>query len=209
MKTADIKIVAFDCDGVLFDTETANRAYYNEILQRMGLPEVTDEQFEYVHMHTVDASLAFLCGEDRLNEAHEHRKQTGYAPFIQYMKKAPGLDELLDRIAGRYHIAIATNRSNTMNRVLSTHGLAGRFSPVVTALDVPNPKPAPDQLHKILDYFRAAPGEMLYVGDSELDAAAAGAAGVPFIAYNNPDLPANWYVTTMDELRTLLRGNSA
>ena len=204
VKTANTKIVAFDCDGVLFDTETANRAYYNEILRRMGLPEVTDEQFQYVQMHTVDASLAFLCGEDRLAEAHEHRKQAGYAPFIQYMKKAPGLDGLLDRLSGRYHVSIATNRSNTMNRVLSTHGLAGRFAPVVTALDVASPKPAPDQLNKILAHFQAAAGEMLYVGDSELDAIASGSAGVPFVAYNNPALPAVHHVATMDELGSIL-----
>lgn len=204
MKKDAIKIIAFDCDGVLFDTEAANRAYYNEILKRMGLPELTDDQFEYVHMHTVDASLAFLCGEDRLDEAHEHRKQSGYSPFIQYMKKAPGLDDLLDRLACRYHTAIATNRSNTMNRVLTTHGLAGRFMPVVTALDVPNPKPAPDQLHKILHYYNADPGEMIYVGDSALDATAAKAAAVPFVAYNNPALPADQHVTSMDELGRIL-----
>ncbi|MDY6903626.1 MAG: HAD family hydrolase [Thermodesulfobacteriota bacterium] len=204
MKRDDLKIVAFDCDGVLFDTEAANRAYYNDILRRMGLPAVTDEQFAYVQMHTVDASLAFLCGRERLAEAHEHRRQSGYGPFIQYMKKAPGLDHLLDRLAGRFHTAIATNRSNTMNRVLTTHGLAGRFMPVVTALDVPHPKPAPDQLHKILDHFRADPAEMVYVGDSELDATAATAAAVPFIAFNNPDLPADHHVVSMDELGAVL-----
>ena len=35
------------------------------------------------------------------------------------MKKAPHLDALLDRLQNRVHTAIATNRSNTMNRVLT------------------------------------------------------------------------------------------
>ena len=200
----EIRIVAFDCDGVLFDTEAANRAYYNTILAGIGLPPMTDEQFAYVHMHTVDASLEFLAGRENLERAHAVRRQAGYGPFIQHMKKAPYLEELLDRLDGRYHTAIATNRSNTMNRVLNEHGLAGRFEMVVTALDVMRPKPAPEQLLKILENFRVAPGQMVYIGDSELDQAAAQSAQVPFIAYNNPQLTADAHAVDMCQVQSLL-----
>ena len=200
---ATIKVVAFDCDGVLFDTEAANRAYYNAIMASMDRPEITDEQFVYVQMHTVHQSLAFLCGPEGLEQALSHRRQLSYYPFIQHMKKAPGLDELLESIDG-IHTAIATNRSNTMNRVLEEHGLAGRFELVVTALDVMRPKPAPEQLLKILDYFDAGPDEMLYVGDSELDEMAARAAEVPFIAYNNASLSADFHVTGMKDVGRIL-----
>jgi len=199
-----IKIVAFDCDGVLFDTEAANRAYYNSIMARLGLPEVTDEQFAYVQMHTVDQALTYLCGPERLTQAHDQRRQLSYGPFIKHMKKAPDLDDLLDRMAKGFHTAIATNRSNTMGRVLEEHGLSGRFELVVTALDVMRPKPAPEQLLKILDYFDAGPDELLYVGDSQLDEMAARSAEVPFVAYNNPALSADFYVTGMKEVGTIL-----
>jgi phosphoglycolate phosphatase len=201
---APIKIVAFDCDGVLFDTVEANRAYYNSILARMGLAEMTDEQFLYVQMHTVDQSLIYLFGEENLAQAHDHRRQVSYLPFIAHMKKAPFLDDLLDSLAGRMHTAIATNRSNTMNRVLEEHGLAGRFEIVVTALDVMRPKPAPEQLLKILDYFNAGPDEMMYVGDSSLDEMAARSAQVPFIAFNNTSLSADYHVTGMREVGAIL-----
>ena len=204
MKMSACKIVAFDCDGVLFDTESANRAYYNAIMAAMGNPEISDEQFVYVQMHTVEQSLLFLCGPDGLAQAHAHRRQLSYFPFIKHMKKAPGLDELLDSIEGRLHTAIATNRSNTMNRVLEEHGMSGRFEMVVTALDVMRPKPAPEQLLKILEYFEAGPDEMVYVGDSELDEMAARAAQVPFIAFNNPGLSAEFHVTAMKQVGQIL-----
>ena len=54
----DVSVVAFDCYGVLFDTAQSNRAYYNEILNHFGRPSLTPEQFAYVHMHTLDESLA-------------------------------------------------------------------------------------------------------------------------------------------------------
>ncbi len=201
---APIKIVTFDCDGVLFDTEAANRAYYNAIMAAMGRPAITDDQFHYVQMHTVDRSLVYLVGEEGLAQAQAHRSALSYFPFIKFMKKAPHLEDLLNRINGSLHTAIATNRSNTMNRVLEEHGLSGRFEMVVTALDVMRPKPAPEQLLKILDYFDAQPAEMLYVGDSALDEMAAQAAEVPFIAYNNPDLTAKFHVTGMDQIGIIL-----
>ncbi|MEW6077638.1 MAG: HAD family hydrolase [Thermodesulfobacteriota bacterium] len=199
-----IKIVAFDCDGVLFDTVEANRAYYNCILARMDLPALTDEQFLYVQMHTVEEALIYLCGAENLAQAHAHRRQVSYLPFISHMKKAPFLEDLLDRLSGRMHTAIATNRSNTMNRVLEEHGLADRFELVVTALDVMRPKPAPEQLLKILDFFNARPDEMMYVGDSSLDEMAARSAQVPFIAFNNTALSADYHVTGMREVGAIL-----
>ncbi|MFO8048473.1 MAG: HAD hydrolase-like protein [Desulfosudaceae bacterium] len=204
IKLSDISIVAFDCDGVLFDTEAANRAYYNTILSLMGMPEMTEEQFFYAQMHTVDAALEFLCGRENLERAHYYRRQSGYLPFIKHMKKAPFLEDLLNRLNGHCHTAIATNRSNTMNRVLEEHGLAGRFELVVTALDVMRPKPAPEQLLKILDHFQASPAAMIYIGDSELDQAAAASAEVPFIAFNNSALAADFHVTDMRQLGTVL-----
>ena len=55
-----IRVVAFDCDGVMFDTETVNKAYYNQILQHMSKPALTTDQFGFVHMHTADEAISHL-----------------------------------------------------------------------------------------------------------------------------------------------------
>jgi beta-phosphoglucomutase-like phosphatase (HAD superfamily) len=54
----DIKVVIFDCDGVMFDTVKANTAYYNSVLRHFGKPDMTPEQFAYSHMHTADDAMA-------------------------------------------------------------------------------------------------------------------------------------------------------
>jgi len=54
-----VKVLVFDCDGVMFDTEKANRMYYNRILEQFGKSPLTQEQFEYVHMSTVKQALHF------------------------------------------------------------------------------------------------------------------------------------------------------
>ena len=66
-----------------------------------------------------------------------------------------------------FGLGVATNRSTTIGNVLKYHGLAGFFDIVVSSLDVKNPKPHPESLVKILDFFNISPTKALYIGDSE------------------------------------------
>jgi phosphoglycolate phosphatase len=205
VKTNTIKVVGFDCDGVLFDSSNANRSYYNHILRHCGLPAMTDRQFAYAHMHTVDQALAYLLDDpDTLAAAQHYRRQLSYQPFIRDMVVEPHLRDLLAHLRPTYKTAIATNRTNTMARVLEAHGLQTMFDKVVTASDVRRPKPYPDQLLDLLDHFGIAPSQMIYIGDSELDAAAAHQAGVPFIAYANPQLKATAHIRHLGQVPPLL-----
>ena len=205
-----IKLVAFDCDGVMFDTTAANTSYYNEILKVLGKPLLTDEQFRFAHVHTVDESLVYLLDGDEaaLKKAHAHRKTMTYHPFIKYMVIEPSLKPLLKKLRPHYKTAVATNRSDTMDSVLAEHGLITCFDMVVTSLDVKHPKPHPESLIKILNYFQLEPDEAYYVGDSELDERAALGAGIPFIAYDNPALNAAHHIKSLGEIEFLVDRSS-
>ncbi len=203
----DVKVVVFDCDGVIFDTKKANSAFYNQILAHFGKPGLTPEQFDFCHMHTVDESLAMLFdGENEVEAAHAYRKTMGYGPFIKYMEMEPHLRFLLEWLKPRYKTAIATNRSDTMNQVLDEFNLERDFELVVSALDVDRPKPYPDPLIKVLEHFNIGPNCAVYVGDSELDETAAKAAGIPLIAYGNPSLTADFHITSLKEIKDILEG---
>jgi phosphoglycolate phosphatase len=200
-----IKLVIFDCDGVMFDTRQANTAYYNAILEFLGKPLLTRDQFTFAHMHTADETLAFLLPDAQdLGKARAFRKTMSYMPFIRDMVVEPGLKPLLRKLRPLRKTAVATNRSDTMNHVLAEHGLEGCFDMVVTSLDVTHPKPHPEPLFKILDRFGFKADESLYIGDSELDEMAALAAGVPFAAYGNPNLEADFHITSLREIEILV-----
>jgi len=204
----NVKVVIFDCDGVMFDSREANEAYYNRILEEFGKPRMDQRQQEYVHMNTATQSLAFLFeGDSRLPEALTFRKQMSYASFIPMMRMEPYLRTLLSKLSGRYKTAIATNRSDTMNAVLEEHQLTDCFDLVVSSLDVPSPKPAPDALLKILNHFQIDEEGAVYVGDSKIDELTAEAAKVPFIAYKNPQLRADYHVNHFEELGAWLFGH--
>lgn len=201
----DISVVAFDCDGVMFDSSQANRAYYDHVLEHFGMPVMTAEQFAYAHMHTVDETFKFLIHDpETLSAAQQYRKKMRYISFIRHMVIEPSLKSLLTKLRTSYKTAIATNRTDTMDRVLEEHGLEGQFDIVVTASDVRYPKPHPEQLDVIIDHFGIDPGQMVYIGDSELDALAAQAAKVPFIAYGNSSLPADRHIQSLNQMEQIL-----
>jgi HAD superfamily hydrolase (TIGR01509 family) len=201
----NIKVVAFDCDGVMFDTMKANMAYYNKILDHFGRPAMTTEQFAFSHMHTADQSIANLFNDmESFEAAQAYRKNMSYLPFLKYMKIEPYLKPLLEKIRPRYKTAVATNRSDTMDRVLNEHGLEGHFDLIVCAADVDRPKPHPDPLIKVLEHFGIEPYHSIYVGDSKLDEIAAKAAGMPFVAYKNRSLSADFYIQSLKEVEGIL-----
>jgi len=201
----NIKVVAFDCDGVLFDTKKANMAYYNRVLNQFGMPDMTKEQFDFTHMHTVDQSLAYLF-EDKatLDAAQSFRKNLSYIPFLKFMEIEPHLQPLLKKLRPDFKTAIATNRTDTMDRVLIEHGLTEFFDFVVTASDVKRPKPDPEPLVKIIEYFGLKPQHMIYVGDSKLDESAAKSAGVVMVAYRNKFLSADFHIESLKEIEDIL-----
>ncbi|MGD8724863.1 MAG: HAD family hydrolase [Desulfobacterales bacterium] len=201
----NIRVVAFDCDGVLFDTEAANRAYYNHILAHFGKPAMTADQFAYAHQHTLNESIAHLFGgAQSIAAVHAYRRQMDYGQFIKYLKVEPDLAALLKRIRPQFSTAIATNRTDTIDRLLAEFKLTDYFDLVVTSVDIPRPTPHPDMLLKVISHFGVASDQALYVGDSQVDAEAAQAANVPFVAYRNEALPAPYHIESLKELESLL-----
>ena len=195
-----LKVIAFDCDGVMFDTREANREYYNQLLAHFEQPPMSPDQLDFVHINTVAKSVAHLFEPALIEAVNAYRRVLGYLPFIPYMRIEPDLKPLLRGLRRRYKTAVATNRTDTVDRVLGAFDLTDQFDLVVTALDVPNPKPAPDCLVKVAHAFQATPSEVMYIGDSVLDQQAAQAAGTQFVAFDNPALEADKHITSLKEL---------
>lgn len=193
-------VIAFDCDGVLFDSREANVLFYNDILSRMGLSPIRPDQVEVVHMLSVRESLEFLVGKDRLDEALTIAKNLDFGKFNKYLTLEPGLKECLAFLRRKYRLAVATNRTTSTHEVLRHFDLHGFFDLVVCALDVPRPKPHGDMLEFVIRAFQTEPHQVAYVGDSVVDAECARNCGVFFIAYKNPRLEADIHVSSFYEL---------
>ena len=178
--------VVFDCDGVMFNSRQANLAYYNIILNHFGEAEVDESQQSRAHLcHTGSSPQVFagLLGEQHLAEALAVAQQVDYDQFIPQLAVEPGLVDVLTQLSGMCPLAIATNRGSSMPRILDYFNLSDYFTVVLTHQDVARPKPHPDILLEVALRLGMTPGELMFVGDSELDQQAAERAGCRFIAY--------------------------
>jgi len=135
-----------------------------------------------------------------LSEVHELRKSLGYAPFLAYMEIEPDLVAFLGIISKKYHLAISTNRTDTMVPLLKTYKLETYFGKVVTAATAKKPKPAPDGLLEILAHFNCDPQETIFIGDSVIDEEHANSCRVPLIAFKNKSLQAAYHVNNFMEI---------
>ena len=192
-----LKLIIFDCDGVLFDSREANRAYYNQLLARFACPPMDEAELDFVHAHNVTDSVSHIFRNHpqvRQEAVDRYRTELDYSPFLQHMIMEPDLLEFLRLIKPRYRTAISTNRTSTMPMILDIFQLRPWFDQVVTALDVPRPKPAPDGLRLILDHFGLEVDEAIYIGDSQVDRDHTRSMGMELIAFKNHALAAEYHV---------------
>lgn len=192
-----LKLVVFDCDGVMFSSRESNRMYYNHLLRAFSCPPMDEDELNYVHIHNVNNSIAHIFR----NHAHVtpdavniYRRSLDYTPYLRYMAMESDLIAFLEVIKPRYRTAISTNRTDTMETILDTFALRPWFDMVVTALVAPRPKPAPDGLEMILERFQVRPEESIYIGDSVIDQEHCAGVGVDLIAFRNRTLEARYHV---------------
>jgi HAD superfamily hydrolase (TIGR01509 family) len=201
-----LKLVIFDCDGVMFDSREANRAYYNHILAAFDCPPMNEEELGYVHIHNVFDSVAQIFRNHNqvdMTEVDRFRQELDYGAFLRHMIIAPDLKEFLKIITPKYHRAISTNRFNTMDMILDIFELRSNFEIVMTASNSPRPKPAPDALHIILKHFGLTVDEAIFIGDSTVDRDHCASVGMKLIAFDNPQLEAAYHVKSFMEILRL------
>jgi HAD superfamily hydrolase (TIGR01509 family) len=201
--------IIFDCDGVLFESKGANLAYYNTILAEFNELPVEETDHARAHLCHTAASpqvLGTLLGEDRTAAALDFAARLDYRRFIPEMQPEPGMSEALAILSASFPLAVATNRGTSMPEIISHFNLGDHFQTVVTSRDVPRPKPFPDMLLEAARRLELSPKDLLFVGDSELDQAAAQAAGMAFAAYKQK-LQADVRFGSYAEILELLIGN--
>ena len=117
-----LKLIIFDCDGVMFDSIEANRHYYNHILGVFGHPEMDAEDLQFVHTHHVVDSVRHIYRKypQDYQKADEYRKTLDYKPYLRYMRMEDDLIEFLELVRPYYKTAISTNRSTTMPDLLNS-----------------------------------------------------------------------------------------
>jgi phosphoglycolate phosphatase len=181
--------VIFDLDGTLIDSvpdihATANRVLADEGLEAQSLPQVQSFVGRGVP-HLVSRLLA-AAGQT----PDPARQARMVAAFLAHYETAfdltepfPGVPQALDRLAAAGHrLAICTNKPEAPARTVLRHLALDHHFPVIIGGDrLPQRKPDPAPL--LLARRENGGGPALFVGDSDVDAETAAAAGLPFLLF--------------------------
>jgi HAD superfamily hydrolase (TIGR01509 family) len=202
---SDLRAVIFDLDGVLLDSRQANEAFYNHILEVLGLPPMSPADVEVVHRESMEGSLRHLVGEgDKYEAALAYWREMDPTPFIRRLRLFPGAHQTLARLQQHLPLAVATNRTKTTTQVLQHLELEPYFQVVVTPLDAGVPKPDPRVLSCTLERLGLERHQVVYVGDSSVDESLCRAGGVRLVAFRNPTLQAWAHIDELPRLPPLL-----
>jgi len=191
-----VSAVAFDLDGLMFDTEALFYRVSAEALAVRGKTFTPEIMNAMIGRRAIEAasSLKTLAGLDEpVEDLLAEVRQRFYAVMDSAVHPTPGLFVLLDHLKRRaLPIAVATSsRRSYADRILTQHGLRDRFAFVLASEDVTRGKPDPEIYHLAIQRFGVAAGSVLVLEDSPAGVAAAKGAGALTVGVPHEHSPAS------------------
>jgi phosphoglycolate phosphatase len=181
-------LIVFDLDGTLVDSAADLAAAINAMLADFGreplaVPQVRRMIGDGVAMLVARALAARECRQADAAQAERAFMRHYESRATSLTRAFPGVAEALQSLtADGIALAVCTNKPARISaEILAGLGLAPHFARVIGGDSLPFRKPDPRVLLTLLEAFACRPETALLVGDSEVDAATARSAGVPFV----------------------------
>ncbi len=182
------RLVLFDCDGTLVDSQHVIHEAMSFAFADHGLSPLPRQDVRRVIGLPLDTAIAQLLpagSSDQIAGLAQSYKEA----FVQLRQRVgqheplfDGMREVIETLdAGGALLGIVTGKgSQGLAMVLAQHDLTKRFVTLQTADTAPG-KPDPGMVNQALAETGAAPSETVVIGDTTFDMAMAVAAGVPAI----------------------------
>jgi phosphoglycolate phosphatase len=183
----DLRLVIFDVDGTLVDSQAHILGAMQAAFDANGLPAPSRADTLSIVGLSLPVAMARLVPD--LPDHHDSLVAAYKDAFARLRLSPegaalsplfPGARAALDRLAGEDHtlLAIATGKSRRgMEHILDLHGLRGLFQSVQVADDHPS-KPHPSMIHACLGDTGVDPSRATILGDTTYDIEMGVAAGI-------------------------------
>lgn len=181
-----ISAVIFDFDYTLGDSTNGIVTCANYALEAMGLSARSVDEIRRTIGLSLTATYTALTHDsdsgnaERFADSFRHKADEVMAESATFYDGAlPLLRKLHDN---HIRTAIVTTKFNyRIRQIFGRFDALDLIDVIVGAEDVHAVKPDPEGLHEALRQLNVRAENVLYIGDSTVDAAAAAAANIPFI----------------------------
>jgi phosphoglycolate phosphatase len=180
------RLFIFDLDGTLIDSREDLSRAVNLALSRLHLPPLDTEQVIGFVGDGVDNLMRRALAQAGGHVADEPLVRRGVSLLLEEYGRHlldatrvyPGVVEALDALWWARFAVVSNKPEHLSRRILQELGLAGRFCAILGGDSLPQRKPDPAPLRRVMEICGAAPGETVMVGDGTTDILAGKAAGV-------------------------------
>ena len=180
------KLVIIGFDGTIADTAPGILYCMNTTALSMGYTPVSHDELYGVIGVSLEQGFMRLYGmkEDEIDYAMNQYSKLysikGEEMILIYEGIAESLNKLKD---SGIKLAIVTHKNERfINNMLGVYSYIGELFDTVCATNVEREMTKTDMLRKVCADLEVDPGEAVFVGDSYVDAIAAGEAGMDFAA---------------------------
>lgn len=177
--------LVFDLDGTLIDSRRDITTAVNRMRADLGLPPLALEQVvtmvgEGARL-LVERALGPGWPLDQVDQALQRYLGYYWDVCLEATKAYPGVEAMLAALAGRYPLALLSNKGEALSRkILDGLGLTSHFREILGGDSLPSRKPDPAGLHVLAARLGVPVARLLLVGDTWIDAETARNAGCPF-----------------------------
>ncbi len=182
-----IKAVAFDMDGLMFNSEDLYFRVGTRLMERRGVeytPELCAAVMGTPPRKSFETMIAWHNLPDAWEDMHRESDETFFELMDETLGPMPGLLDLLDYLekAGIPKCICTSSTRRIVEGVLPRFDLMSRFQFMITANDITHGKPDPEIYLTAASRFGISPAEMMVLEDSETGCKAGAAAGAFIVA---------------------------
>ncbi|ETX29789.1 HAD family hydrolase [Roseivivax isoporae] len=180
------RLVIFDCDGVLVDSETISVGVFLELLREAGCDMSESEGYRTLLGRSVASISETLAREHGLRLSSEHLAEARariFARFRTELAPIPGVGAAIRALPDPVCVA-SSSQPDRIALALGLTGLAPLFGTrLFSASMVTRGKPAPDLFLFAAETMGADPAHCVVIEDSPAGITAAKAAGMRVIGF--------------------------
>ncbi len=182
--SSNIRLVVFDCDGTLVDSQHNICAAMGAAFRDAGREAPTDDAIRRIVGLSLDEAVTVLS--PGITETENQVIRIGYKENFMLSRKSPeyteplypGIAEILRELDGQgFLLGVATGKTQRgLAATLEHHNLKSTFVTLQTADDAPG-KPHPGMLEQAMAAVGADRSDTVLIGDTVFDMAMAKNAG--------------------------------